>query len=197
MRPPSAHPSEADLALYAGRDLSGRQRWQVAWHLWRCATCAETAQRYRADRAEWAALADTLPPGVEWDHLSREMAANIRLGLEAGRIVGAPERREKVSWTGAFALAALTAVVIVAWFLDGPGRLRPLPPVVFAPAAVPGPILRVTPSGLAVEQNGRTLTLLPSRGQSLPVVRSEPTTLRARYFDDETGQVTIHQVYAE
>lgn len=197
MRPSSLHSSEAELALYAGRDLNRWRQWQVTWHLWRCASCAETVRHYQADREEWAAIADTLPPGVEWDHLSREMAANIRLGIEAGRIVSPVERRAKTGWTGAAALAALTIVVITAWVLDRPGRPRPWPDVVSAPASAPGPTLSMTPSGVAVERNGRTLTLLPSRGQSLPVVRSEPMTLRARYFDNETGQVTIHQVYAE
>jgi len=55
--------------------------------------------------------------------------------------------------------------------------------------------VRTTPQGIAVRSQGATLTLLnPS---SATVSLSGASAVGARYIDDETGQITITNVYGQ
>jgi hypothetical protein len=58
--------------------------------------------------------------------------------------------------------------------------------------------LEANSSGIEVKQNGGALMLLnPARASNTAVFLSAPGSLRARYVDSETGQVTINYVYAQ
>ena len=58
-----------------------------------------------------------------------------------------------------------------------------------------GTIVRSTPDGIAVRTQGATLTIL--HPQSAVVSMSGPAAVTARYVDDDTGQVTITNVYGQ
>ena len=58
-----------------------------------------------------------------------------------------------------------------------------------------GTVVQTTPHGIAVRSQGATLTLLsPS---SATVSFSGASAVGARYIDDETGQITITNVYGQ
>jgi hypothetical protein len=57
--------------------------------------------------------------------------------------------------------------------------------------------IRTSATGLEVKENGSTLILMHTRGQQAPLILSTPGSLRARYVDQDTGQVTINNVYAD
>src|SRR5205809_5119674 len=80
------HPVEADLALFAGRDLNFLSEWRVGRHVSRCGQCRATVEAFEALRSETATLGE-LPSDIAWNRLASEMKANIRLGLAAGECV--------------------------------------------------------------------------------------------------------------
>ena len=120
------HISETDLALASAGDLGLAGRLRVWFHTLRCGQCAAALAQYaeigRALRDSSAD--DTLSPGA-WAGLSREMTANIRLGLAAGRIVNPlPEARaltpDPAGWRVAVVMATLTVVLTSGWLLRRP-----------------------------------------------------------------------------
>ena len=127
------HPAETDLALFATGDLSPWRSALVRFHVAGCAHCRETVDAFRTDRERLRQEASRMPPGLNWERLAAEMAANIRLGLEAGECV-APRRHKRAVWTRAGlsfphvsfgwkiagALTAAVALVAVALWLNFP-----------------------------------------------------------------------------
>jgi hypothetical protein len=187
------HPGEGELALYAGGELGWWGRFRIARHLAGCERCARQVQEFQSVREFLGDTGEELPLGVHWHALGSEMKANIRVGLAAGRCVGeaAPER-VRVPWrTPALALPVLL-VVLVGWILQSlpPPHLRPATP---ASSAL---VLDASQAGIGAEQNGRGFRLLHPRAENVVFgVRGE--SVRSRYVDGETGQVTISHVYAE
>jgi hypothetical protein len=120
------------------------------------------------------------------------MTANIHVGLEAGECVG-PVVQKKPSvlgWRPAAAMAGMTLMLAVAWWLN--------PPPQNALVAKHSPVeIRTSATGLEVKENGSALILMHTRGQQAPIIVSTPGSLRARYVDQDTGQVTINNVYAD
>ncbi len=136
-----------------------------------------------------------MPAGVEWKSLEAEMKANVRLGIAAGRCVGAPEPDGvHVPWrTPALALPVLV-VLIVGWILQSvPPPLSHTPARPVAQTAV---VLDAGPAGVGVEQNGRGFRLMSPRAEN-PVYSVRGGSVRLRYVDGDTGQVTISHVYSE
>src|SRR5579863_10382828 len=76
------HPSEANLALFAGGELNRWTRWNIERHVAVCDECRRDISDFSDLRTESTVLADL--PEVAWDSMAGEMKANIRLGLEAG-----------------------------------------------------------------------------------------------------------------
>jgi hypothetical protein len=60
---------------------------------------------------------------------------------------------------------------------------------------IAGTQLKTTPDGIAVRAQGATLTILHPASAVVSV--SGPSSMSARYVDEETGQVTITKVYAQ
>jgi hypothetical protein len=58
-----------------------------------------------------------------------------------------------------------------------------------------GTVLQSTPGGIAVRTQGATLTIL--HPNSAVISLSGTSGVSARYFDEETGQVTITKVYGQ
>jgi hypothetical protein len=129
---------------------------------------------------------------VNWDRLSAEMTANIHLGLEAGECVGPVpgSRPERMGWRAALVMAGMTIILLAAWWLNPP-RVRQVA-IHKSPAEI-----RTAPEGIEVKENGSALTLLHTRGQQTPIIVSTPGSLRARFVDADTGQVTINNVYSD
>jgi hypothetical protein len=194
------HRTDNELALYAGGELDRWTRWPVAWHLRRCSICRKLVSEYRAVRGQWKAEADAMPADVAWDRLSAEMTANIRLGLAAGECVGpAPQAHSGQSsvWRPAYVLAGVMVVVGLAWFANSDKPQIPTNMVKAVPSAgESGVRLGITAAGLELRENGHVLTLKHPQDHEV-AYGATMQTVRARYVDSETGQVTINKLYVQ
>ncbi len=182
------HPTESELALYAGGDCGRIARFFLNRHIRDCGECQETVAEFEMLRLETAS-ADF--PVVNWNQLAREMHANINLGLEAGACV-APVRVNRV-WEPrmAFAFASLLFLAGSAFFLSQPGK--PVP----SPVAAAQTVLESSGAGLEVRSGGTSITLLNRHGAVAEQTVGAQGEIRARYIDGETGAVTINNVYLE
>jgi len=192
------HPADETLALYAGRELGLWMRLRAALHLRGCERCSRHVEEFRGVRELIGAERDQLPGRVDWNDLAGEMRANIRLGLAAGRCVAQPDREPiPLPWRTPVAALPVLLLVLLGWVL----QTVPLP-VMVAPAKARVPVDAVVvleggPGGIGVEQDGRGFRLMhPHAGQYI-TSSAGGESLRARYVDADTGQVTISHVYAE
>jgi hypothetical protein len=191
------HPKDADLALYAGKDLGLWPRFRIARHLRGCEQCSRSVEELRGLREWMGGQEAELPAEVDWRGLAAEMRANIRLGLAAGRCVAlADAQPARPHWLRP-ALALPVLLVVVATFL-AESLHPPLKPVAALEpprAPVAEVVLQSSSTQTGVEQGGHGFALLHPRGQNvMSSVRGE--AVRVRYVDSDTGQVTISYVYA-
>ena len=198
------HVSESDLALYVSGDLRLMRRIFVRFHVSGCERCRHRIAIYKADRDAILEIARETPQGLDWDRLSAEMTANIRVGLAAGECV-APKRHKVVTlgWRPAALMAGLSCVLALAWWLNMPPETtrslgRALTAVWHggvAPAER-GVFVEANASGIELHENGNTLGV--SQG-STPVAVSVSVqgSASARYVNADTGQITITSVYAQ
>jgi anti-sigma factor RsiW len=189
------HPAETALSLYAASDLAWWRRPAVAHHLRACDGCQRRVDEFRALRGLLEAERDELPAGFDWGEAAAAMRANIRLGLAAGECVAPPPERARSLWRPALALPALL-LVAAAWILQSiPPTLQRSPsPQAAAAGAV---VLDAGPSGIGVERDGRGFRLMRPDAAGIVEVSVRGDSVRSRYVDAETGQVTISHVYAE
>lgn len=190
------HPGVYELALYAGGELGWWERWRISRHVKLCAACHGEIAAFQTAREAFREEAAALPAGLDWDRLAAEMKANIHLGLVAGECVGgkrpAPSAPggERLTWRAAAALAMMTLVIVTGWFLNVP---RPE----MAGTQPAGYVLEATSAGIGLKENGRALTVLSPAEAAVTYSVNAQGSLRARYVDSDTGQVTIANVYAE
>jgi len=184
------HPSEASLALFAGGELSRWQRWNVGRHVEDCEQCRSEIQEFSALREDAAAFAGL--PAVPWERLAAEMKANIRLGLEAGECVTEhPAPRIALNARALAACASLAALLVASLWLE-----RPVPPLKEIQPAEAA-FLEASSVGIQVKEGEQAMILLNARhAQGVHYVASG-STMRARYVDADSGNVTINNVYVE
>jgi hypothetical protein len=200
------HPGNEVLALYSRGDLSWRQRWSVRRHVQRCTKCGDQVEQFTSATAvlRQEAKEETLTGSeaiANWNALEREMVGNIKVGLDASRCIEKIGRSHSTGWRVAVATGLLSVVFTVGWIMNIPDAQRghledSLRRIAgLYPPAVGGTVVRTTPQGIAVRSQGATLTLLnPS---SATVSLSGASAVGARYIDDETGQITITNVYGQ
>lgn len=189
------HPDGKQLALFAGGEMNFVERWWTERHIRRCSACSAAVDGFLHARNQLRMAAEDLPAHIRWDRLAAEMTGNIRVGLAAGECV-APvgSRSERLGWRPAAVLAAMSLLVLTAWWINIP----------YAPHAPPekaqigGAVLQETSAGIQLQENGSALTLIHAGGaRTKPLFVSSPGSLRSRYVDSETGQVTINHVYVD
>ncbi|MBL8176247.1 MAG: hypothetical protein JNK48_16330 [Bryobacterales bacterium] len=193
------HASETDLALYAGGDLGLWARFRLRRHLRACAQCSARHSELVEARAALLDLAGELPASLDWEALSAEMRANIHLGLAAGECVATAQERsaELTGWRPAAVLAGAALVVAVAWYANHTQPVTPTNLVQVQPAPKTGGVLLETSSsGLEWKEEGHTLTLKHPKDQDVAFTATLDS-VRARYVDRDSGQVTINHVYAQ
>lgn len=209
------HPSESQLALFAGGDLAGVwERWGVGRHVSRCAACQNEVSLLRAASAEVRALTAELPKDVNWNRLAAEMTGNIRVGLAAGEAIArfdkpvAPHRL-RLGWNAALVLGCATVVFVAAFWMSLPQpqaehlmtalkriRTERIGRLVQRPAAAPDDavVLEASASSIQVKENGRAMSLMNPHSDGVTVSVSMRGSAGVRYVDD-TGQVTTNKVY--
>ncbi|MFB3778878.1 MAG: hypothetical protein ACE141_14765 [Bryobacteraceae bacterium] len=190
------HPPENTLALFAGSDLGLLAGWRVRLHLARCEDCRRTVRQFQAVRDGLRWSQSEMPEGLPWDRLASEMTANIHVGLAAGECVGpAPVRHARRRWHKAVILAP-AVVPVIALLAIGIWRQWPRTQPE-RPAWVEGTLVEATSEGIQWKQGDRVLSLRHPAAADVTYAVNAEGTLRAGYVDAETGQVTIHSVYAQ
>ncbi|MSV29566.1 MAG: hypothetical protein EXQ52_12610 [Bryobacterales bacterium] len=185
------HPTETELALYAGGDLAWTDRFRVGKHVGACRRCREEAGAFAALRASAAGELRDMPE-VTWNRLAAEMKANIRLGLEAGACVTETSARWPVfAFLGEGFLGRAAALASLAFVLTAGVWMahRETPP--------PGVILQASGEGIEMVDGERGLSLMNGRTADVTYSVSAQGGVRARYVDSDTGYVTINHVYAQ
>ena len=109
------HPSEADLALFAGGELGPLARWRIEKHLTDCDGCRETVSDFFHLQSEISELSDL--PSLDWSAL----ASRIKLGVADAQ--SAPQREQRwfltrplVVGTGLAMATLLCAFIVVQQF---------------------------------------------------------------------------------
>ena len=177
MKQPTKHPSESELALLAGGDVSFFSRFRLQRHVRHCDCCQDTLGEFALLRQ---GMAGEDFPDLDWDRLSAEMTANIHLGLEAGECVRvvAVERKWDPRLAAAFASLLL---------LLGAGlAMRP---------QQTNRVLEATRVGVAVRNGQSSLTLMNHQGAAAAQTVSAQGEIRSAYV--EGGSVTFNAVYLE
>lgn len=185
------HPEANELALYAGADLPFWRRWLVWGHLRRCEHCREEAQGYRQVRALLAESREAWLPDRDWEQIAAEMRANIGLGLAAGACVEPREHARRLPWVRVAVMVApvLLLALVGVWLQQSrPSRT--------GPEWSEDLLLEATGAGIELRQGDRVLILRHPEQERVTLTGSAQGSLRARWVDEETGQVTIQNVYA-
>ena len=201
----ASHPSLETLALHSAGDLPLVAGWRARYHVAHCDECERHVHLFQSTTAELKreASSETLT-GFEaiadWPSLEREMLGNIGVGVDAARCIEGVGKRS--SWAVRLAVATgLFLLFAAGWVTHIPSEqtqhllatLRTF--TGFDRPAPSGTVLRSTPEGIAVRTQGATLTILHPR--SAVVSLSGNSAVAARYLDEDTGQVTITNVYGQ
>ena len=208
------HPSEVQLALFAGGDLAGYwERWRVSRHLAQCSACQAEVKTLRDASAQIREVTAELPKDVNWNRLAAEMTGNIRVGLAAGEAIARfdkPATRPlRLGWNAALVLGCATAVFVVAFWISLPQpqadhltaalkriRAERIGTVIKPAAALQDDVvLEANSSAIEVKENGSTMSLTHPHSDGATVSVSLQGSAGVRYVDADTGQVTTNKVY--
>ena len=192
------HPNEADLALYAGHDLSVLKEWRVRRHVSRCEQCRETVDDFVSLRSVTAQLGE-LPADLNWKRLASEMKANIHLGLAAGECVAgrsaSGSRWGLPAFTGFHTLLAYGALMLLV--VAGVWLQRP------APVDTGRAMVTATGDGIEFSSDGRSLGFRYGASRDPRDVNYSADakgSMGARYVDSKdsnAGYVTVVNVNVE
>lgn len=198
------HPSAETLALYSRGDLPLFKRLRVRHHVSQCLECESEISLFVAARAELnRESSDETLTGFEaiadWRSLEREMLGNIAVGVAAARCIDKVGRH---TWLGRVSVgAAALALLAIGWMTHIPNRdTRQLETAVrrivgLDRPVITGTIVQSTPDGISVRTQQATLTILHPASAVVSV--SGNSGMAARYVDEDTGQVTITNVYGQ
>lgn len=200
------HPSIEALALFSSADLPLLDRWKIRRHIAACERCDRQISLFRASLVEFKRQAKTetltgFEAVVDWSRLEREMEGNIIVGLAAARCIEqGPNHRGLLI---KFSLATvMVTLFVMGWMTHVPSeqsaRIFTVVRDAFPgshPSVNQGPILRTQPDGIVVGSQEGSMTILHPTGAVVSL--SGTSSVEARYVDDETGQVTITDVYGQ
>jgi len=199
------HPGLDTLALYSRGDLPLAERWRIKRHVKRCTLCEHELLLFASAHAELKreASAQTLTGFeaiVDWLRLEREMLGNIGVGVAAARCIEKVGRTRVLVLRG-LAIGGLLALFVAGWMTHIPlhetrqfaASLRRAAGLEQPPLS--GTVLRATPDGITVRTQDATLKILHPASAVVSV--SGSSAMAARYVDQETGQVTIANVYGQ
>ncbi|HEX4164285.1 MAG TPA: zf-HC2 domain-containing protein [Bryobacteraceae bacterium] len=201
----ASHPSPEYLALYSRGDLPFFLQRRLRLHLAECAECERQVSQVTAAVTELKreAATETLTAFeaiADWNTLEREMIGNIVVGVSAARCIEKVGRRR--TWIPRLALGAgLCALFVAGWVTHIPRQqtehLTASLSKLFGarePVKLTN-VIETTPNGIAVRSQGVTLTIL--HPGSAVISRSGNSSVAARYVDEDTGQLTINNVYGQ
>jgi hypothetical protein len=187
----SNHPSETDLALLAGGELNWLQRFRIEGHVSRCGDCRDVVASFGELRS---AIHEYTPSETfDWDRISADMRANIRVGLDAGECVREIPASVVRRWKPQLAIG-MAGVLLLA----GAGVfLRSQLPHDTLPAAMHAAVLESTGSGVQVRSGSGSMTLTNDGDVTGDQTITSQGAIRTSYVDGTTGTVTVNSVYVE
>ncbi len=199
------HPGVEILSLYSAGDLPFLLHFRTGRHVRKCAGCEQQVLSLKAAKGELrreahAEILTGFEAITDWHALENDMLGNIRVGVAASRCIEKVGRARSFSSRLAWG-AGMTALFAAGWMSRIPAEdnqriisaLRRA--VGLEQPPFNGTVVRSTPGGITVRAQGATLTLL--HPQSAVVSMSSPASVTARYVDDDSGQVTITNVYGQ
>lgn len=190
------HPGEIRLTLYAGGELGWWEQFALTRHLHRCPACRRRVEMYRNDRKVISEALTGSDEFADWERLAAEMTANIHLGLAAGECVEqARAERTRPRWQRAIILAPIVLPVLVLAVVLL--RMGQNPTATGKMDWVEGTLIETTGGSIEWRQGTAGLSLQIPPGGAVTYLVNARGEVRARYVDEETGQVTIHNVYAQ
>ena len=197
------HLNDSEAALASSGDLSFVARMRSRTHCAVCSSCRMRVEVFKQDAARVRKIVPDfeLPRSMDWGEIERELFANVRLGLDVSEIRTdfGKEPERAISWTGAVSIATLTAIVITGWFLAGPRTQQYL---LHAPRAVAqvksgAMILRGDENGVGLESRGVGMILRNVASSSSRFEVGLEGSVRSSVVDQDSGQVTVSQIYVE
>lgn len=200
------HPNLDTLALYSKGDLAWLMRREIGRHISKCADCEEQILRFRSVSAEVKREADNqiltaFEATTDWARLEREMIGNIAVGVAAARCIEKVGRGRILTPRGAWLTAGFAVLFLAGWLTNVPSEQREhLKASIRRSLGMAGPdsagtTVRTTQEGIAVRAQGATLTILHPPSAVISLAGS--SSLGARFVDEESGEVTITNVYGE
>ncbi|HEY3836550.1 MAG TPA: hypothetical protein VGL72_08260 [Bryobacteraceae bacterium] len=194
------HPSESDLALYAGNDLGRLDRLRVDWHLRTCGKCQQEVTEFSSLRADTARSA--AEPDVNWGRLAAEMKANIRLGLEAGECITPVRVRDRAPARWAWAVLATSALIAIGagseiwmnhpWSPATASNAAANPTVSTAGQDI---VLEVTDRGIQMRDGDSVNELSSNSTGAVAYSANAQGSVSASYVDRDTGMVTVNNIF--
>ena len=200
------HLSNPEAALASSGDLSVLARMRARAHCLVCADCAARLASFKQDSARIRAIVPDfeLPRAMKWQELEDEMFGNIRLGADVNAIHSNLDRQTaepRLSWRAAIAIGAIVATVMTGWFLAGPrGNSymqlnQPVMPIAQVRSGTM--LLKADNAGVGVESRGSGMILRSSSSQPSRVEVSLEGSVRRSSVDNESGQITVSQIYVD
>ncbi len=169
------HPAENDLALFAGGELGPLSRWRIESHLNGCEACRRAVSEFFELRSQVMDLGDL--PHLDWGVLGER----IRHAVEQARLQPRPAPAWRPVWGAAVALLLLA----VAGLYVARQELHP-----------GGPVLGASANSVEVRtDSGQVLTLVVGPNPAVGLVSAD--VVSARSVDQETGNITVTNVYAQ
>ena len=171
------HPGESQLALFAGGELGPLGRWRIEGHLNGCAACRQTVSEFFEVRSQVMDLGDL--PHVDWAAFGERIRRNVERARQ--------EPRPAPVWRPAWGAAVAFAVLLVAGVYVARHELTPL-----------GPVLGASAGGVELRVGSEQVLTLVHAADGAPVQRLVVSgAVSARSVDQETGNITVTNVYAQ
>jgi hypothetical protein len=202
----AGHPNLETLALYSKGDLAWAARLNTRRHVGRCPDCEAQVLWFRSASAEVKREAENqtltaFEATSDWARLEREMIGNIAVGVAAARCIENVGHRRILAGRGVWVAVCLAVLFVAGWFTNVPlEQRRHLAASIRRSMGIEvpqlaGTIVRTTRQGIAVRAQGATLTILHPPSAVISLAGS--SSLEARFVDEQTGEVTIANVYGE
>jgi len=195
------HPSIEKLALYGGGELPWGTQFTVRRHVHACPQCQEevalfreTAEAVREETAE-------MPAGVQWDRLAAEMRANVRVGIAASDAISSYGKPHDIgpvqgmSWRMAVLTTGVVLMLSVGYWLNAARKSEQI-----AATRQPDPVVaEASERGVGMSDGSKEMMLQGPKTNVRAAIVTVSTvgSAGARYVDEDTGQITVNNVYVE
>ena len=195
------HPSIEKLALYEGGELSWWDRINLRRHVSRCAQCQAEVALFRNAAVAAREENEEMPAGVQWDRLAAEMRANIHVGIAASDAISSYSKPveagpvQGLSWRMAVLTSGVVLMVTVGYWLNAAKKSEQI-----AAMRPPDPVVaEASERGVGMSDGSKELVLQGPKANVRAAIMTVSTvgSAGARYVDEDTGQITVNNVYVE